>query len=216
LSETSVAAAVLAAGRGSRLGGDAAKPLLEWRGRPLVAWAVDAALGSDLRPLVVVVGYRGDEVRAALADSSRAPRSSRTPVGVDTEMIVVENPDWEEGIASSVRAALVALTPIPTVDAVCIGLADQPMVGVGAYRRLAAHPGSAPIAAAVYGGEPGNPVKLARNLWGDALQLRGDVGARALMRDHPVDLVECGDTGSADDVDTLEDLERLPDPEEKR
>ena len=60
----STAIAILAAGRGSRLGGDASKPLLEWRGRPLVAWAVDAALDSGLRPVLVVVGYRGDEVRA--------------------------------------------------------------------------------------------------------------------------------------------------------
>ena len=83
----------------------ASKPLLEWRGRPLVAWALDAALASGLAPVVVVVGYRADEVRAAL---SRASQSSRTYVGVNSEMLatvaVVENPEWEEGIASSLRA----------------------------------------------------------------------------------------------------------------
>ncbi len=119
MSEGRTAAAVLAAGRGSRLGGDASKPLLEWRGRPLVAWAVHAAMGSGLWPVVVVVGYRGDEVRAALGDTH--------------DLLVVENPDWEEGIASSLRAALVALAPFPEVDGVAVGLADQPLVTADAY-----------------------------------------------------------------------------------
>ena len=66
----STAVAILAAGRGSRLGGDDAKPLLEWRGRPLVAWALDAALGSGLRPVVVVVG---------LPRSTRSARGARRP-----------------------------------------------------------------------------------------------------------------------------------------
>lgn len=189
----STAVAILAAGRGSRLGGDASKPLLEWRGRPLVAWAVDAAVASGLRPLIVVVGYRGDEVRAALAG-----------VGV----LVVDNPEWEEGIASSLRVALDALTPMEDVGAVCVGLADQPFVSPRAYQLLASTDGSE-LAVARYEGEPGNPVKLARSLWTEAMELRGDTGARALIRDRVVDWVECGHTGSAADIDTLEDLERM-------
>ena len=185
-----VAAAVLAAGRGSRLGGDASKPLLEWRGRPLVAWALDAVLESGLAPVVVVVGYRADEVRAT--------------VGTNAE--VVENPEWEEGIASSLRTVLGVMTPDAAVDAVAVGLADQPLVGPEAYRRVAATDGELVIP--TYAGQPGNPVKLARSLWPEALELRGDVGARALARDRAVH-VDCTGTGSATDVDTLEDLERL-------
>jgi molybdenum cofactor cytidylyltransferase len=194
----STAAAVLAAGRGSRLGGDASKPLLDWRGRPLVAWAVDAAVASGLRPVLVVVGYRGDEVRAALAD-----RDDRD------DLVVVDNPEWEEGIASSLRAALTTLDPLAEVDAVAIGLADQPLVSAASYARLAASDGAAPIRAATYDGRPGNPVVLARSLWPEAMRLRGDSGARTLMRDGAVDRIECGDTGSAADIDTLEDLVRL-------
>jgi CTP:molybdopterin cytidylyltransferase MocA len=200
LSAGPVAAAVLAAGRGARLGGDAAKPLVEWQGRPLVRWAVDAAVASGLAPVVVVVGYRADEVRAA--------------VGPYPGLVIAQNDEWEEGIASSLRAALRALTPLAEVEAVCVGLADQPRVGSEAYRRLAAHQGTNPITEARYDGQPGNPVKLARSLWPQAMELRGDVGARALMRGAVVDLVECGDTGSAADVDTPEDLERLLGPEE--
>jgi molybdenum cofactor cytidylyltransferase len=188
----STAAAILAAGRGSRLGSDASKPLLEWRGRPLVAWALDAALDSGLDPVVVVVGYRSDDVRAALP--------------TDRGVVVVDNPEWEEGIASSLRAALATLTPMAGVEAVCVGLADQPLVGAEAYRRVAATPGE--LVVPTYAGQPGNPVKLARSLWPEALELRGDVGARALARDRAV-RVDCTGTGSAADVDTLEDLERL-------
>jgi molybdenum cofactor cytidylyltransferase/nicotine blue oxidoreductase len=188
----STAVAILAAGRGSRLGGEASKPLLEWRGKPLVRWAVDAALQSSLRPVVVVVGYRGDEVRAALA-------------GLD--VVVVENPSWEEGIASSLRAALTLLTPMEDVDAVAVGLADQPLVDPATYEALTGF--GADLVVPRYDGQPGNPVKLARSLWPEALELRGDVGARALMRDRVVMWFDCTGRGSAADVDTLEDLERL-------
>jgi molybdenum cofactor cytidylyltransferase/nicotine blue oxidoreductase len=205
----STAIAILAAGRGSRLGGDASKPLLEWRGRPLVAWALDAALESGLAPVLLVVGYRADDVRAALRPT-RSSRGSRAPVTVNFEMLaaveVVDNPEWQEGIASSLRAALVSLTPHHDVDAVCIGLADQPLVDPDAYRRVAATDGEMVIP--TYRGQPGNPVKLARSLWSEALELRGDVGARALARDRAV-RIDCTGIGSAADVDTLVDLERL-------
>jgi molybdenum cofactor cytidylyltransferase/nicotine blue oxidoreductase len=189
----STAIAILAAGRGSRLGGDASKPLLEWRGRPLVQWAVDAAVASGLQPVLVVVGYRGDEVRAALGAAA---------------VQVVANPEWEEGIASSLRAALAALEPTSDVTAVCIGLADQPRVDPETYRVLDATTGSE-ITVPYFDGRPGNPVKLARSLWPEAMELRGDAGARVLMRDRVVTRIDCTGTGSAADVDTLEDLERL-------
>lgn len=190
----SVAAAVFAAGRGSRLGGDAAKPLLEWQGRPLLTWALDAALASGLVPVLVTVGYRADDVRAAL------------PAGVE----IVDNPEWEEGIAASLRAVLAALGPYSEVTAVCIGLADQPRTGPEAYRRLAAaHEAGAQLAVATYDTRRGNPVLLARSLWPQAMELRGDAGARQLMQSVPVTDVPCDGTGHADDVDTLEDLGRL-------
>jgi len=206
----STAIAILAGGRGSRLGGAASKPLLEWRGRPLIRWAVDAALASSLRPVLVVVGYRAEEVRAVI---ERTSQSSRAPVPVNSEMLVgsgdvtiVDNPQWEEGIASSLRAVLRTLLPMADVDAACVGLADQPLVSPKAYRAVAAADGELVIP--MYTGQPGNPVKLARSLWSEALELRGDVGARALARDRAV-RIDCTGHGSAADVDTLEDLERL-------
>ncbi len=127
--------------------------------------------------------------------------------GVGSGIEVVENPEWEEGIASSLRAAIAALEPRADVTAVCVGLADQPRVGPDAYRRLAAaHEAGAQLAVATYGARRGNPVLLARSLWPRAMELRGDAGARQLMKDQPVVEVPCDGTGTPDDVDTLEDL----------
>jgi molybdenum cofactor cytidylyltransferase len=193
---TGTAVAVLAAGRGSRVGSeiDTPKPLLELAGRPLVAWSIDAAMRSGLRPALLVVGHRARAVEQVV------------PQGVT----VVRARGWRHGIARSLRAALEALEGWAQVGAVCIGLADQPLIGPEAYRRLAlAHEDGATLAVATYAGVRGNPVLLARNLWPEARRLDGDEGARVLMRSHPVVEVACDGTGRPDDVDTLEDLSAM-------
>ena len=187
------AAVVLAAGRGSRLQGPVAKPLLEFRGRPLVSWALDAASTAGCVPVLLVVGHEGDVVRG------------HAPDGV----IVVQSPQWADGISQSLGAALDALESDAAVAGVCVGLADQPRVGAEAYRRVvAAGAGGAPIAVAVYSGVRGNPVWLARSVWPEARALVGDAGARQLMDGREVE-VDCTGTGDPADVDTLDDLHSL-------
>ncbi len=194
MSEPGVAVAVLAGGRGSRVASDVPKPLLELDGRPLVAWALDAAMASGLRPVFLVTGYRSGAVAAA------------APPGV----VVARAARWRSGIAHSLRAALVGLEGWVKVTAVCVGLADQPGIGAEAYRRLAAaHAGGAELAVATYDGQRANPVLLGRTLWPEALRLTGDVGARSLMGTHPVVEVDCSGTGDPADVDTLEDLQAM-------
>lgn len=182
------------------------KALVPFRGRPLVGHAVSAALASGLTPVIVVAGHGGDEVATALeADGFGAVGSSGAAV------TVVHNPEWAEGIASSLRCALRELEGHAEVEAVCIGLADQPLIGAEAYRRLATRlvdHGSV-LAVATYGGVRANPVLLARSIWADALLLEGDIGARALMGRHPVTEVPCDETGDPADIDTMEDLRRL-------
>jgi nicotine blue oxidoreductase len=187
---------VLAAGRGTRLGSPVPKPLLVLCGRPLVSWALDAPRASGLEPVLCVVGWHARAVRSVMP----------------AEVEVVRGRHWRRGIAHSLRAALDALEPRGGVDAVVVGLADQPLVGAEAYRRLAvAHAGGARLAVATYAGRRGNPVLLDRSLWCTARALRGDVGARALMTSETVTDVDCTGTGSPGDVDTLEDLNRLED-----
>jgi molybdenum cofactor cytidylyltransferase len=189
-----VAAVVLAAGRGSRFGGDRPKPLARLGPRSLLAHAVGAAAAGGLRPVVVVVGYRAEDVAAAAGPMVR----------------LVENPDWEEGMSTSLRAGLAALAGDEGVVAAAVALADQPRIGPEAYRRVtAAHRDGAALVVATYAGVRGHPVVIGREHWPEAMSLSGDAGARTLLEKYDVVEVPCDDTGSADDVDTPEDLENL-------
>jgi molybdenum cofactor cytidylyltransferase len=188
---------VLAAGRGLRFGGDTPKPLVSFHGQPLVMHAVGAATRSGLAPVVVVVS--DDRVAATL--ESRAGGAA---------VQLVRNDAPERGIASSLHAALRRLEPDETVDAVVVGLADQPLVGADAYRRVAhAYDDGARLAVATYGGARGNPVLIGRAHWREALALAGDEGARVLLRKHGAVEVPCDGTGESTDVDTPEDLAAL-------
>jgi CTP:molybdopterin cytidylyltransferase MocA len=126
-------------------------------------------------------------------------------------VISVHNPDWRTGMGSSLVAGL-GLVPAQCPAAV-VALVDQPLVGPEAVRRLiAAHAAGASVAVAAYGGRPRNPVLLGREHWPEVIALAtGDAGARPFLRAHPdlITLVECGDTGRPDDIDTPEDLDRI-------
>lgn len=183
---------MLAAGRGVRFGGDAPKALTLLRGRPLLAYALDAARSSGCSPVVLVVS---DERVAAAAGE-----------GIE----IVRNAAPERGIASSLQCALEHFEADTTASAVVVGLADQPLVGAEAYRRVAgSHDVGAELAFASYDGVRGNPVLIGRAYWPEAKTLVGDEGARVLFRRHPAVAVPCGDTGAAADVDTPEDLAEL-------
>ena len=116
-------------------------------------------------------------------------------------------------MGSSLRAALRALQAgLPCrPGAAVVALADQPLVGPEAVARLiAAYRAGATVAVAAYEGKPRNPVLLAREHWPEVIETAtGDQGARAFLRARPdlVTLVECGDTGRPDDIDTPADLD---------
>ncbi len=189
-----VGVVLLAAGRGSRFGDEAPKTLARLGQRPLVTHAVAAATMSGLRPLVVVVGCQAPEVARAAGTLAE----------------IVENPDWAEGMSTSLRAGLAAVLPDPTVTAVAVALADQPRIGADAYRRLAlAHRNGASLAVATYGGKRGHPVLIGRAHFDEAMRMTGDEGARTLLAAHVVVEVPCDGTGDAADVDTPADLAAL-------
>jgi nicotine blue oxidoreductase len=180
---------LLAAGEGSRLGQP--KALVQLGGQTLAERGVALLRDGGADPVLVVTGA--------------------APVEIDGAR-VVRNPDWRSGMGSSLAAGLRALD-VTDSRAVVIALADQPLVGPEAVRRLiAAFRAGASVAVAAYAGKPRNPVLVAREHWAAVTELAaGDTGARPFLRAHPelVTLVECGDTGSPDDVDTPEDLARV-------
>jgi len=189
-----VAGVLLAAGAGSRLGRP--KALVRFGSSLLVERGHAMLSSAGCEPVVVVLGAASAEVRVA-ADLDGAQ--------------VRVNPDWVTGMGSSLRVALAALDA--SVPAAVVALADQPLVGPAAVRRLvAAWRDGAVAAVATYGGAARNPVLLDRSTWPEVSRTAvGDVGARAFLGDHPdlVRRVACDDTGSPDDLDTAADLTRL-------
>jgi CTP:molybdopterin cytidylyltransferase MocA len=184
-----VAAVVLAAGGGTRFAGPEHKLRTPFRDRPLVSWAVDHAVAAGLDETVVVQG--AVDLADVVADG----------------VVVLDNPRWNEGQATSLGVAL-AHARAAGHDSVVIGLGDQPLVHPSAWRAVAsAATDGPPIVVATYEGKRGNPVRLGAAVW-DELRLEGDEGARELMRRRPelVGTVAC--EGNAADVDTLEDLEQ--------
>jgi CTP:molybdopterin cytidylyltransferase MocA len=188
---TTVAGVLLAAGEGSRFGQP--KALVELNGQTLAERGVTLLRAGGAHPILVVTGA--------------------APVGLDATLTVF-NPDWRTGMGSSLRAALQALAEAGTeVGAVVVALADQPLVGAEAVARLiAAYRAGAGVAVAAYDGQARNPVLLAREHWDEVIATAtGDQGARTFLRARPelVTLVECGDTGRPDDIDTPADLARI-------
>ena len=191
-----VAGVLLAAGQGSRFGRP--KALVELDGQTLAERGVTLLRAGGTDPVLIVTGAAEVELRPE--------HQART----------VYNGEWRTGMGSSLRAALRALTELeagPEIGAVVVALADQPLVGAEAVGRLiAAYRAGAGVAVAAYGGKPRNPVLLAREHWPEVIATAtGDQGARAFLRARPelVTLVECGDTGRPDDIDTPADLEHI-------
>ena len=175
----SIAAIVLAAGGSVRFR-DGAKLAALFRGRPLVSWAVEAALEAALDETIVVTGA------AELT----------LPAGVE----VVRNDEWADGLASSLARAIAACDDH---DAIVVALGDMPFVTPQAWRSVALSP--APIAVATYEGRRSHPVRLAREVW-PLLPRSGDEGARELMRRRPDLVQEVPCFGRPVDIDTVEDL----------
>jgi molybdenum cofactor cytidylyltransferase len=189
-----VPAVVLAAGRATRMG--VQKLLLPLDGRPLVLWAVDAALASTASRTIVVVGHESTEVTAALG--SRA-------------VTVVPNPDYAQGMSSSLRVGILGAGT--DCDAVVVLLGDQPFVTsalVDALIQRYAETGSAAVRPCVHG-RPANPVLLSAALFPEVLAQRGDVGGREVLDRHAgdVSLLPVDDPLLLADVDGREDYEAV-------
>lgn len=185
---------LLAGGAGRRFDGHEHKLLSLVHGRPVAHWSIESALESQGGPLVVVTGSTTLELPLDL--STRA-RDSMTAFG---EPRFIHNPDWSDGMATSLQVGLAACDG---AQSAVIGLADQPCVTPEAWRAVAES--SSPLAVATYESRRGNPVRLHAGLWAN-LPRTGDEGARGLLRSHPELVEEVACSGSAIDVDTRDDL----------
>ncbi|MGH7862229.1 MAG: nucleotidyltransferase family protein [Candidatus Dormibacteraceae bacterium] len=187
-----VYALILAAGSGSRMGGD--KLLLDLGGSPIVSHVVQAARRGGCDQVLVV--FSQDGVAAAVAERA----------------ITVFNPDAQSGQASSLRSGLQAGPEIAAGALLMLG--DQPLVGSETVRRLLQAwrlEDTAPALAASYD-DPSvwlPPVLVARSLWPDLISLQGDAGARQYFSRHPELISALPVGGRAEDVDTPDDYARI-------
>lgn len=184
-----VAGLLLAAGAGRRYG--MPKALVRHRGRLFVEHAADVLHAGGCAPVVVVLGALAADVRstASLSGSS-----------------LVDNPEWESGMGSSLRAGLSALAAT-SAEAVVVLPVDTPGVTAEAVSRFVSLASPNALARATYDGVPGHPVLLGRDRWAEVSALAdGDAGARPYLTSHRAAEVPCEDVADGGDVDQPEDL----------
>ncbi|POO55291.1 nucleotidyltransferase family protein [Agrobacterium rosae] len=188
-----VAIILLAAGKSSRTSkGGFHKLLAEFDGIPLLQQMATVAMESDASSVTVVLGHRHEELRNVLS-------------GIDVETVV--NPDYALGMSSSLAAGL-ATTKVQDADGVMIMLADMPGITSEHLNEMIftfKKSGGTAITRAVANGSPGNPVILPRSLREAVSQIKGDVGARDVIKSSglPIINVEVGHAAEID-VDTPE------------
>lgn len=188
---------VLAAGAGRRMGSPKALLRRAASGPTFVETAVARLHAAGLAEVHVVVGAAGDDV-AAFAEQAGG--------------VVVEAPDWGEGMGASLRRGLEALDHT-AARAALVMLVDLPDVGTDVHERVLAAASDAAgdlegvLARAAYDGIPGHPVLLGREHWAAVREgAVGDRGARGHLAGPETLLVECGDLASGRDVDRPTDL----------
>lgn len=186
---------VLAAGASTRFGSP--KQLVRLGGRPLLHTVVTRAAEISGNALIVVLGAGAEELAPLLRHSSGT---------------LVINREWREGLASSIRAGIAAL-PAACTGALLL-LADQPAVTAHDLRRLAGTWRKQPqyMAAALYAGTVGVPAIFPRSVFPELAALRGDAGARAVLRRGSDTLMRVPMPSAALDVDTPEDLLTIESP----
>ena len=160
-----IAALILAAGRSTRMG---ANKLLEvLHEKPLVRHVADAARASNANDVIVVTGHERQKIEAALSGAN---------------FLFVHNPDYVDGLSTSLKAGLNALPK--DCDGAVILLGDMPLVSadiINALVTAAPHDTSKCAVVPVVNGDWGNPVLLMRNAFTDVSALKGDAGARKYL-----------------------------------
>lgn len=176
------------------------KQLLQYEGRPLVVRAAETALDSAAWPVVVVLGANANVIRPTLA---------RFPV------LIAENPEWAEGMASSIRAGITMLQQFSgSLDGALITLCDQPTFSATMIRRFVETQRATgrSIVAARYSGRNAAPALFLRQHFPTLAGLTGEAGARHLLNGDAAEVAAIELPELALDLDTPEDYALLPKP----
>jgi len=188
-------AIILAAGRSSRLGSP--KQLLQFHHKTLLQHTIDAFKVVGAKPLIVVIGGHADAVSAS----------------IEQEGIVLEyNPHWEQGIASGIVAGLETMNArYKEIKQVILAVCDQPYVSASLFEQLFStqHSSSKNIVASAYKDTLGTPVLFTQKYFDLLLGLKGDEGAKKILRAFLEDVAQVDFPLGHIDIDTVADYEGL-------
>jgi molybdenum cofactor cytidylyltransferase len=204
---SSSGAIILAAGSSSRMGAGRHKLLLPLAGRPVLEYVIEAALASQARPIIIVLGHQADQVRSLINAYVDHP-----------DVTIVENARYLQGMSTSLHAGIHALmtmgnTQGPEVGSTLVILGDQPLMTttiidtlITTWRKTEKR-----IVAPLYDGRRGNPVLFDASLFAELLQTTGDEGGRSVIERHNPDMatVEIGNSMASYDVDTWEAYQQV-------
>lgn len=186
---------ILAAGGSSRLGRP--KQLVHFQGKTLIRNAAETLVDSSCDSIVVVLGAEIDGSTSEIAD---------LPINICI------NHNWQTGMSSSIKAGLKELVKLEgNLSAVVVTLCDQPHITTENIDQLVTEfqQANPRIVAAQYGETVGVPALFSKELFNDLLELKGDKGARQLIRDNLPFVERIEIEKAAIDIDHPDDADRL-------
>jgi molybdenum cofactor cytidylyltransferase len=193
-----IAGIILAGGSSIRFGRP--KQLLKLKGKYLLEYVLNAALGSELDHVVLVLGHDHQNILQALGSRTTHER-----------LQVVINHRYLEGQSRSLQAGLLKIRQ--AFSSVMFLLGDQPMLDSNTIDHMLARfrHSAKDIGVPVCKGKRGNPTIFNRVLYDQLMAIEGDIGARDIIRTHPERVlnIELDDPLCFFDVDSQKDFENL-------
>ena len=186
---------ILAAGASTRMG--CPKQLLKYQNQSLIYHTVNIAVASLCEPIVVVLGAYAELIQ---------PEIKSFPV------TIALNPDWTGGMSTSIRVGLETLLVFsPQLEAIVLTLCDQPLVSTSIINELVAtyHRTKQPIVASQYGEVVGVPALFDSQFFPNLLKLKGDRGARQVIKQFIPRVLPVPFPAGSFDIDTPTDYARL-------
>jgi molybdenum cofactor cytidylyltransferase len=184
---------ILAAGSSSRLG--TPKQNLIYKDQTLLQRAIETARVSECNPIIVILGANATVIRPTIQNSA---------------INIIQNPDWQEGMASSIRLGIMELQRIePTITSIIVMLCDQPFVTPLLIDQLIQTKSEKGIVACAYNKTIGVPVLFDAKYFSELLLLKGNDGAKKLLLKYPDDVATIPFPLGSVDIDTVEDYEKL-------
>ena len=198
IQQNRTAGIILAAGESTRFGRP--KQLLRLKDRCLIEWVLDVALDSELSRIILVLGYAHQRIQQALGKKLR-----------HAKLQLEVNPHYQKGQSHSLQVGLSRIKN--TFPAVMFLLADQPLVDAATINCLLDKFGSADkdICVPTFHGKRGNPSIFSQKFYKHIMEIKGDIGARQIVKTHPERVLEIEIKNPLFflDVDTPADFEKI-------